>query len=265
MNYMQEIKAFYDWLITNPIPADAQALWHALMHINNKCAWQEEFTVANTTLLSILGFSRQQLDRMRNVLIQTGRIEYKKRDGRQAGIYKINKFVSHNVIQPVTQVETQMETQPVTQVETQTGHNCGTLNKLNINETKLDCINNPPIIPPTAKRRKREKPEQDKPEKIKFAEFVAMTNDEYEKLLATYGKENTQRMIEVLDNYKGANGKKYASDYRAILNWVVNRVMEEQRKGGRSSGGSVKRIGCDDDFEDLTWRPVSGQKDAAGT
>lgn len=131
MNYIQEINAFYDWLVTNPIPADAQALWFALMHINNKCAWLDEFTVANTTLLSILGFSRQQLDRMRNVLIQTGRIEYKKRDGRQAGIYKIISFMPNNVTQPVTQVETQPETQPVTQMETQTGHKCSTLNKLN--------------------------------------------------------------------------------------------------------------------------------------
>lgn len=124
MNYIQEINAFYDWLMTNPIPADAQALWFALMHINNKCGWQERFTVANTTLLSILGFSRQQLDRMRNVLIQTGRIEYTKRNGRKAGIYRIISFVSHNVTQP--------ETQP----ETQTGHNCSTLNKLN--KTKLN-------------------------------------------------------------------------------------------------------------------------------
>ena len=34
-------------------------------------------------------------------------------------------------------------------------------------------------------------------------------------------------MIEILDNYKGQNGKKYKSDYRAILNWVVKRYEEE--------------------------------------
>jgi len=126
MNYIQEIRAFYDWLLTNPIPADAQALWHALMYINNKCGWQERFTVANTTLLSMLGFSRPQLDRMRNLLIQVGRIEYEKRKGRQAGIYRIipfvshnetqaeiQKFVSHNVTQRnfVAHNEAQMETQ----------------------------------------------------------------------------------------------------------------------------------------------------------
>lgn len=59
-----------------------------------------------------------------------------------------------------------------------------------------------------------------------FAEFVKMTNSEYELLIEKYGKENVQKMIEVLDNYKGSKNKKYASDYRAILNWVVERVMK---------------------------------------
>ena len=66
--------------------------------------------------------------------------------------------------------------------------------------------------------------------KIHFAEFVDMTNAEYEKLVSTHGKEFADQCIEELDNYKGANGKKYASDYRAILNWVVDKVKQEQVK-----------------------------------
>lgn len=60
--------------------------------------------------------------------------------------------------------------------------------------------------------------------KIHFAEFVTMTNDEYKKLEIAYGKEFTDQCITVLDNYKGANGKRYKSDYRAILNWVIDKV-----------------------------------------
>jgi len=67
-------------------------------------------------------------------------------------------------------------------------------------------------------------------EKISFAEYVTMTNAEYEKLLATHGKEMSAKMIEILDNYKGSNGKKYTSDYRAILSWVVKRVKEEEKE-----------------------------------
>ena len=69
-----------------------------------------------------------------------------------------------------------------------------------------------------------------KPEKIKYAEFVSLTNDEYSSLVAKLGEEGTRRCIEILDNYKGAKGKKYKSDYRAILNWVVERYEEEKRR-----------------------------------
>ena len=69
-----------------------------------------------------------------------------------------------------------------------------------------------------------------KPEKIKYADFVSLTNAEYEALMAKLGEEGTKRCIEILDNYKGAMGRRYKSDYRAILNWVVERYEEEQRR-----------------------------------
>ena len=67
-------------------------------------------------------------------------------------------------------------------------------------------------------------------EKIHFAEFVSMTNAEHEKLVSTYGKEFADQCITILDNYKGSSGKKYKSDYRAILNWVIDRAKENKPK-----------------------------------
>lgn len=64
-------------------------------------------------------------------------------------------------------------------------------------------------------------------EKIHFAEFVTMTNVEYEKLVSTYGKKFADQCIKTLDNYKGSSGKKYRSDYRAILSWVVDKVKKD--------------------------------------
>lgn len=124
LNYIAEIRAFYDWTTFNPVPADAQALWHTLMHLNNKCAvkidgqwlWRVEFTIANGTLESILKFSRTQLDRMRNALVQAGRIEYRKGRGNQSGTYRLIPFDTQYVAQTVTQADTQSVTQPVTQV-----------------------------------------------------------------------------------------------------------------------------------------------------
>ncbi|MNH86347.1 hypothetical protein D3C73_388020 [compost metagenome] len=74
--------------------------------------------------------------------------------------------------------------------------------------------------------------------KIQFAEFVNLTQEEYDKLISSHGEDKVKRMIEILDNYKGSNNKKYASDYRAILNWVVKRVEEEAAKGGKYQGRS---------------------------
>lgn len=119
MNYLREITAFYDWLVTNPLPPDAQALWHALMFINNKCAWAKEFSVANTTLLSMLGISQAELWRARNLLIQKGRISYMKSAGKKVGVYSIIPFVF------------QYEKQPEKQPEKQNENNLKTLNKQN--------------------------------------------------------------------------------------------------------------------------------------
>lgn len=56
-----------------------------------------------------------------------------------------------------------------------------------------------------------------------------MTNAEYEKLVSTHGKDFTDQCIEKLDNYKGSSNKKYASDYRAILSWVVDDLKCKQK------------------------------------
>jgi DNA replication protein DnaD len=98
------------------------------MLVHGQWVWKTEFTVPNTTLISMLKFSRQQLDRMRNLLIQMGRIEYKKGKGNKAGIYKIISFDANNVTHSVTQT--------VTQTVTQSGQLCniiGTLNNSNSN------------------------------------------------------------------------------------------------------------------------------------
>lgn len=72
-----------------------------------------------------------------------------------------------------------------------------------------------------------------KDKKIHFADYVTMTNAEYEKLVSTYSKEFADQCITVLDNYKGANGKRYKSDYRAILSWVIEKVKQEQAKASK--------------------------------
>ena len=81
-------------------------------------------------------------------------------------------------------------------------------------------VSNPPKV-------KLSKVKESKVNKIKYAEFVSMTKEEYEKLVSEHGETPTKEMIRILDNYKGAKGKRYKSDYRAILSWVVGKYKEE--------------------------------------
>jgi len=73
---------------------------------------------------------------------------------------------------------------------------------------------------------KKPKAEATDSSKIKYAENVSMTESEYKTLVERIGKKGADACIEKLDNYKGSNGKKYASDYRAILNWVIGEVKK---------------------------------------
>jgi hypothetical protein len=77
--------------------------------------------------------------------------------------------------------------------------------------------------------------------KTQFADFVSMTNDEHSSLVARLGEAGTARCIEILDNYKGSRGKQYQSDYRAILNWVVQRYEEEQAKQEKQAN-AIRRL-----------------------
>ncbi len=94
-------------------------------------------------------------------------------------------------------------------------------------------------------------------DKKEYAEHVHMTEGEYAKLIEKLGAEiRVKRAIEILNNYKGANGKRYKSDYLAILNWVIERLTKEERENtganwkgsstgrpSQTSGGSAKATG----------------------
>ena len=66
--------------------------------------------------------------------------------------------------------------------------------------------------------------------KIAYADDVLLTETEYSTLIAKLGsKQAADECSEILSNYKGATGKKYKSDYKAILNWVIDKWRERHR------------------------------------
>ena len=75
------------------------------------------------------------------------------------------------------------------------------------------------------KKKKADVTPKDKPVgKTAYGENVHMSEKEYGLLIEKYGKVQTQKLIDKLDFYKGANGKSYKSDYKAILSWVIDSV-----------------------------------------
>ncbi|MBO7744166.1 MULTISPECIES: hypothetical protein [Paenibacillus] len=83
------------------------------------------------------------------------------------------------------------------------------------------------------KNDKNEKNGKKKEIKKYFSEFVSLTEAEYQKLCEAEGEDFTKRCISTLDNYKGASGRVYKSDYRAVLNWVIDRVRQDELKGAK--------------------------------
>lgn len=92
----------------------------------------------------------------------------------------------------------------------------------------------------TQKRTNKNVKNEKNDKKNNYAEFVSLSESEYQKLVDEHGQEFTDACIRALDNYKAAKGAKYKSDYRAILNWVVEKVMDDQRKLKVISGGQTR-------------------------
>ncbi|WP_419882765.1 DnaD domain protein [Peribacillus sp. B-H-3] len=89
MNYIKLINTFYDRLETNSLSTSAIALWHALVHINNKAGWQREFTVAVSVLCIKTGLSERTISNARNELKTKVYIDFKSRKGKQSAIYSL--------------------------------------------------------------------------------------------------------------------------------------------------------------------------------
>lgn len=66
----------------------------------------------------------------------------------------------------------------------------------------------------------KEKKEEEKNKKDLFLDFVELTQSEYSKIIDSIGQQQTDELIERLNNYIGSTGKKYRSHYFTLLNWA---------------------------------------------
>jgi hypothetical protein len=201
--------------------------------INNKCGWVDWFQRTNQSLSGLLGINEKTLISARNTLKQLGLIDFVAGTKRTSSTrYQIIKLY----------VEGEENTSRENLQPPQLGVN------FTPNVTPQYTSNITPKTTPQPtdlykhKLKHKKDKEIDKENKTQFAEFVAMTNAEYEKLLSTYGEEKVKHMVEILDNYKGSNGKSYKSDYRAILNWVAEKVIKEWPQDGAYRSKNVNEF-----------------------
>ncbi|GAB4074292.1 hypothetical protein GCM10028778_17950 [Barrientosiimonas marina] len=89
MNYIKELNAFDDTLVFNPLSGSAIAVWHALMHFNNKSGWQTTFTVPASMLEVHSGIKGTTFKRARTELSEKGHIHVTPGSGNQAPTYRM--------------------------------------------------------------------------------------------------------------------------------------------------------------------------------
>ena len=219
MNYIKLLNDFWDLLDENPLSSTAQLLYYTLLQINNKCGWAKEFRRANHSIYSKIGVGEKAFVRARNELKQQGLIDF-------ASAKRRGEITQYCILgcrlDPLndTHSDSHSDTHSDTHSDAQTAVETPDINKLK-QKQKLKQKNNTPHISP--------QPKKEKLPKVQYAEFVSMTNVQYEALIERFGEAKTKGCIEILDNYKGSTGKKYKDDYRTILNWVGERYDERQK------------------------------------
>lgn len=109
MNYLTEIKLFYDWLETHPMTPSAIALWHGLMFIANRQGWEDVITIPLSVLESRTGIPSTTLYRIRKQLQEAELIEVLSPGGRACAAYRIMSFEARFAFQNGKQNERQME------------------------------------------------------------------------------------------------------------------------------------------------------------
>lgn len=107
MNYMVEIKMFYDWLETHSLTPASISLWHGLMHIANRSGWRSPLHISSSLIELRTGISRSTLKRERAKLVEAGLLVVEFGKGRGRTSYELRSLSSQLVVQIEPQLEPQ--------------------------------------------------------------------------------------------------------------------------------------------------------------
>ena len=263
MNYLTEIRLFYEWLETHRLTTSSITLWHALMYTVNRSGWAEQVCIPISVLESRTQMTRSTIYRSREQLVERGLVEIEVRGSSQSAIYSMRSLegmlVSQSVSQNKTQNATQNEMQEgtdapaVSQNETQNG---------NIYKLNRDRINNPSSQ--KSIKSKREKPTKEK--KFSIDEWAKAQESPWRELMLiwleykrtrkeSYRSEvGARKCLTMLRNLSGGNAEtaQRIIDQSMANNWAgLFALREEQPRGhppeGRQYGQRIGQIVQSDD------------------
>lgn len=130
MGFIDEVKAFDNWLTDNDLSSQAIALWYALLNRFNRSGWKKDIPVSIPTLQTKTKLSPSAIKRARNALKQVGLIDFTARKGNQPTVYhfvSMSKFAvlyePQSGLQSALQDEPQSEPRTVPQTVSQSGRN----------------------------------------------------------------------------------------------------------------------------------------------
>lgn len=113
-------------------------------------------------------------------------------------------------------------------------YNTNTLVNTNDLDNTNDLVNTKENKKKINKKRKKKTTDDEsneQEEKLFYAEFVKLKPSEYQKLITDErlgSEEAANACVDMLNDFKGANGKKYQSDYYAIRRWVIDAYLNRK-------------------------------------
>ena len=233
MDYLKEIKAFYNLAELNLLSTGQIALWHALIYINNTCFWQQWFTVPNSKLQLLTGLSRQAILKNRNKLKQIGVLDFRE-NGTRATRYMLKSC----------QASCLDGCRDGCQSSCQDG--CTLIKQDNTTQDKTE--NNISSPTPPSNNPKNNEPKEDKEESAEPRrvlgkyKHVRLTDKQIEKLKAEWGEETFLAYVKRADEYCQQKGKTYADYNLTIRNWKRRDDEEAEKKRGQTTGVSPKAV-----------------------
>ena len=109
MNYMAEIKMFYDWLETHSLTPASITLWYGLMFIANRSGWNNPLPISLSVIESRTMIPRASIYRERERLREAGLIDFSTKGGKASCLYTIyslsQQLESHGEMQSVVNEE----------------------------------------------------------------------------------------------------------------------------------------------------------------